>query len=576
MSIPFISVVIPVFNRANCVGNSVESVLAQTFKNFEVIVVDDGSTDNTAEVLACFGNRIRLIRQENRGVATARNAGIRAAQGNWIAFLDSDDQWRFNKLERQVGYLEKYTAKICFTRCMTDRGDLMRDIEDVVSITKEPELYWVEDAIDSVCHAQCHPYLPSLLIEKQLLERVGLFDESLYVAEDTLLFFKLSFLSGFIYIDNPLVVVSRSATVNSLTFDTNPAMARKRFSSYLRVQAEVYWRMLENFPERASLARNRLGYFISRRAELACVASQFRHARVMAKDGIFLAGDLRTFVRCVGIFLFPSLFQSCYRKKWIVEGKHQALPHRRPLNSGKDMIKKTKGATASNHTTRKFLGILARKQRWRLSWRGWLIFVTAGLLIVGLLLLNIQPFLAKTQRVNANTLIVEGWIHEYAIRSAANEFKAGSYQRILTTGGPVVGTDGYTNDFNTSASVGAELLKKIGVPDEFIQMAPSHVAGRDRTYSSAIALRDWFREHGMTVRSINVLTEDAHARRTQLLFQKAFGSDVAVGIISVPDPDYDAKHWWRYSEGVREVLGEGVAYLYARIFFHPSENFSNQ
>jgi uncharacterized SAM-binding protein YcdF (DUF218 family) len=217
-----------------------------------------------------------------------------------------------------------------------------------------------------------------------------------------------------------------------------------------------------------------------------------------------------------------------------------------------------------------FRGIITRRERWGLSWRGWLVLFLAGLLIAIFLLLNIQPFLAKTQRVNANILVVEGWIHEYAIRSAEMEFQTNHYQKIYTTGGPIVGSDGFTNDFNTSASVGAELLIKVGVPGEFIQMVPSHVAGRDRTYSSAVALRDWFREHGITVRSINVLTEDAHARRTQLLFQKAFGSDVAIGIISVPDPDYDAKRWWRYSEGVREVLGESIAYLYARIFFHPS------
>ena len=231
-------------------------------------------------------------------------------------------------------------------------------------------------------------------------------------------------------------------------------------------------------------------------------------------------------------------------------------------------------ATQFSHpeTRQKFWGVLARKESWRLSWRGWVIFILAGLLIAVLLLLNIQPFLAKTQRVNTNVLIVEGWVHEYAIRAAAKEFAAGSYQKIYTTGEPVLGNGGYTNDFNTSASVGAELLKKVGVADEFIQMVPSHISGRDRTYSSAIALREWFREQGMTIRSINVLTEDAHARRTQLLFQKAFGSDVDVGVISIPDPDYDAKHWWRSSEGVREVLDESIAYLYARIFFHPSNN----
>lgn len=220
---------------------------------------------------------------------------------------------------------------------------------------------------------------------------------------------------------------------------------------------------------------------------------------------------------------------------------------------------------------KKFCGIITRREHWGLSWRGWLVFILAALLIAVLLLLNIQPFLAKTQRVKTNVLVVEGWIHEYAIRSAVMEFQTNHYGRIYTTGGPIVGSHGLTNDFNTSASVGAELLTKVGVPGEFVQMVPSHMAGRDRTYSSAVALRDWFREHNVIVRSINVLTEDAHARRTQLLFQKAFGSDVAVGIISVPDPDYDAKHWWRTSEGVREVLGESIAYLYARIFFHPLE-----
>jgi uncharacterized SAM-binding protein YcdF (DUF218 family) len=225
---------------------------------------------------------------------------------------------------------------------------------------------------------------------------------------------------------------------------------------------------------------------------------------------------------------------------------------------------------------RKLCGLFTLKERWGFSWRGWLVFIFAGLLIAVLLLLNIQPFLAKTQRVNANVIVVEGWIHEYAIRAAAKEFKAGSYQKIFTTGGPIVGNGGYVNDFNTSASVGAELLKKNGVPGEQIQMVPSHISGRDRTYSSAVALRDWFHEHNVTVRSINVLTEGAHACRTQLLYQKAFGSGVAVGIISVPDPDYDAKHWWRTSEGVREVLDESIAYIYARIFFHPAENFSGK
>ena len=78
----------------------------------------------------------------------------------------------------------------------------------------------------------------------------------------------------------------------------------------------------------------------------------------------------------------------------------------------------------------------------------------------GLIFKGIYPFLAITHRVNADVLVVEGWIHEYAIRAAAEEFRSGSYRRVFTTGGPVVGIGRYINDFQTSASVGADLLKK--------------------------------------------------------------------------------------------------------------------
>jgi len=185
---------------------------------------------------------------------------------------------------------------------------------------------------------------------------------------------------------------------------------------------------------------------------------------------------------------------------------------------------------------------------------------------------RVYPFLAVTHRADTNVLVVEGWIHEYAIRAAVEEFRSSSYQRVLTTGGPVEGTGGYINDYQTAASVGADLLTKSGLPNEFVQMVPSRVMDRDRTYGSAVALRNWFRQHNMPVRSINVVTEDVHARRTRLLFEKALGHDVAVGVIAVANPDYDACHWWRYSEGVKDVVSEMVAYVYAELLFYPSES----
>lgn len=226
-------------------------------------------------------------------------------------------------------------------------------------------------------------------------------------------------------------------------------------------------------------------------------------------------------------------------------------------------------AVLTTRPMRKLGGILVRKERWGLSRGGRLLVTALALLATYIAILNAYSFLAVTHRVETNVLVVEGWIQRYALRGGADEFNSGSYDRIFTTGGPVNGSGGYVNDYQTSASVGAEILQKFGIRSGLIQMVPSRVIGRDRTYSSAVALRDWFHEHNVAVRSINVVTEDAHARRTRLLYEKAFGRDVTVGIIAVSNPDYDPRGWWRSSEGVREVIGESIAYVYARIFFHP-------
>jgi uncharacterized SAM-binding protein YcdF (DUF218 family) len=217
----------------------------------------------------------------------------------------------------------------------------------------------------------------------------------------------------------------------------------------------------------------------------------------------------------------------------------------------------------------KFYGIFVRKERWGLSWRGRLAALGLIVFVAWIMMLEIHPFLAVTHRESSKILVVEGWVHQYAINAAVKEFRTGRYDHVFVTGGPVPGTGGYSNDYNTDASVGADLLRTAGIPNDALQMVPSRVWNRNRTYYSALALREWFSRHNMHVRTINVLTEEAHARRTRLLFQEAFGKSVRVGIISIPNPDYDPNHWWRYSDGVRDVTSEAIAYIYAKLFFWP-------
>src|ERR1700722_199396 len=315
--IPRVSVIIPTFNRAHCIAGSIESVLAQTFQELEVIVVDDGSTDDTTAILERFGQRIRVIRQDNRGVSAARNAGIRVARADWIAFQDSDDMWHPEKLQTQMECLERYQARMWFSRSVTDNGELVEDIEEIASTSVEDGVYRIEQsgAIDSVSRAPRHPYLQSLVIAKELLDRVGDFDTTLSAAEDTQLIFNLAFSSGFLYVDRPLVVVHRG-TLGSLTYDPRPESAARRYGAYLRVQATMYWRLLETYPQNAPVTRRHLAYFIGSRAELACVAGQTKLARALAKDCFLLAGDWRTRIRGAWIFLLPSLYRARYRKKW--------------------------------------------------------------------------------------------------------------------------------------------------------------------------------------------------------------------------------------------------------------------
>jgi glycosyltransferase involved in cell wall biosynthesis len=107
---PLVSVIIPTYNRGWIVKDAIESVLAQDFTDFELIAVDDGSTDNTSEILGEFESDIRVIRQTNRGVSAARNRGIQASVGRWIAFLDSDDLWLRQKLSHQADFFRSHAS----------------------------------------------------------------------------------------------------------------------------------------------------------------------------------------------------------------------------------------------------------------------------------------------------------------------------------------------------------------------------------------------------------------------------------------------------------------------------------
>ena len=218
---PLVSVVMPAYNVAWCIGRAVDSVLAQDFRPCELIVVNDGSTDGTGALLEGYGAAITVINQKNRGMSAARNAGIRRARGTYVAFLDADDWWLAGKLSRQVE-LMRGRPEIGFssTTVRVEDGDgrllnLWRCPNGSTEILAT--LFAQNAAIAGGCSA--------VMARRDLLDRVGLFDESLRGFEDPDLWMRLAAVSGYACIDETLAVILRREHSVSRNLDSMRAAA---------------------------------------------------------------------------------------------------------------------------------------------------------------------------------------------------------------------------------------------------------------------------------------------------------------------------------------------------------------
>ena len=194
-----VSVIIPTYNRKNFLKRALHSVSNQTFVPHEIIVVDDGSSDGTKDWVQERFPYVRYIYQDNSGVSSARNAGIREAKGSWIAFLDSDDEWMPNKLEQQKGVVNSFQkAWLCHTNEIWIRNGVR------VNQMKKHQKYGGD--IFENCLDICRISPSSVLIKKEVFEMVGLFDESLKVCEDYDLWLRITAVLPVIFLDQPLII----------------------------------------------------------------------------------------------------------------------------------------------------------------------------------------------------------------------------------------------------------------------------------------------------------------------------------------------------------------------------------
>ncbi|MCD6400322.1 MAG: glycosyltransferase [Anaerolineales bacterium] len=213
---PTVSVIIPSYNREHQVGRAIQSVLDQTYKDFEIIVIDDGSIDNTEKVVKSFNDeRVKYIRQgSNGGAAAARNTGIKIAQGEYIAFQDSDDEWFPEKLEKQMKVFEDASPEVGVV------------YTGMWKINREKRKYWYTPRIkpeDGIVYEEALNRvrgigLVAAVIKRECFNKVGVFDESLPRFIDLEFFIRLSQYYLFQHIDEPLV--NYYHTENSISSNT--------------------------------------------------------------------------------------------------------------------------------------------------------------------------------------------------------------------------------------------------------------------------------------------------------------------------------------------------------------------
>ena len=201
---PRVSVIIPTYNRAHFIVDAIESVLAQTFKNKEIVIVDDGSTDNTKEILSGLQDRVRYIYQENSGPTCARNRGILASNAEYIAFLDSDDIWLPEKLEVQIARFKlKRELGLVYSdayRFFSDKTTMEPETE---FSRLKPHSGWTFEHLfrDNFVHTS------TVVVRKRCLEKVGVFDEggNFVPAEDYDLWLRIAARYQIDYINKPLI-----------------------------------------------------------------------------------------------------------------------------------------------------------------------------------------------------------------------------------------------------------------------------------------------------------------------------------------------------------------------------------
>ena len=201
------------------------------------------------------------------------------------------------------------------------------------------------------------------------------------------------------------------------------------------------------------------------------------------------------------------------------------------------------------------LKLVKKRECWVPTCWGWILIFLLLCFSIGFYTKSIHSFLSVSRPVQAQILAVDEWIPPQALESAASEFKERGYAHLVVLG--------------DERRWVAPILASAGVNEKRIVAIHFETVRKDRTFASAVALRDWLLSSGMSGKAVNLFTLGVHARRSWLLFREALGPGSRVGVIACANPEYDPNKWWESSAGFKTVIDETIAYIYTELFFFP-------
>lgn len=312
---PLVSIIIPVYNGANFLNQSIDSALNQTYKNIEILVINDGSTDNgeTEKVALSYKDRIRYIKKENGGVSSALNLGIENMEGEWFSWLSHDDFYHPQKIENQVDFLNnliqqqegfdiKKSIVFCNWELIDENGNLLRKLNQKQNNTSETKELIIRNIRRNYLNG-C-----SLLIPKNAFYECGFFDENYRAVQDMLCWYKMMF-NGYKFFNLPQVLVKMRMHKSQVTYKI-PDVAKKELEEFLKWVVDMFY----NSKYKSFGLFFKLGCFLLEKGETKAAQYSFIKAELINKSASYYFLKFFCSPYYISKFHFRNLLKQIYIK----------------------------------------------------------------------------------------------------------------------------------------------------------------------------------------------------------------------------------------------------------------------